>query len=144
MDEFDDLDEESDDEPDETGEIREYDPMRAPDPEAWLALDEDEQVELIANYHLTAGEEAPDNYLHALAHALIENQAAMGDELPVRRTIERLQREGLDRHEAIHAVGSVLMEQMFEAAQGNVRGDVNARYWRALKRLTAKRWLKGG
>jgi hypothetical protein len=31
----------------------------------------------------------------------VENQAALGDEIPVRGTLERLMGEGLDRHAAI-------------------------------------------
>ena len=46
---------------------------------------------------------------------VIENQIAMGDELPVRRALDRLMGEGLDRHGAVHAVGLVLAAQLNEA-----------------------------
>ncbi|MGY4231832.1 hypothetical protein ACVIIW_000779 [Bradyrhizobium sp. USDA 4449] len=44
---------------------------------------------------------------HAKFYAIVESQIADA-ELPVRGTVERLMAEGIDRHEAIHAVGSVL------------------------------------
>jgi hypothetical protein len=40
-------------------------------------------------------------------HVIVENQAAQGLETPVRRTLARLQAEGLSRHDAVHAVGSI-------------------------------------
>ena len=52
-------------------------------------------------------------------------------------------REGLDRHDALHAVGSVLAEHMFELMQpGSKERDatVNDRYAAALADLSAARW----
>ena len=58
--------------------------------------------------HRRAGVSLQNKNVHAIMHVVIENQVAMGDELPVRRAIDRLVGEGLDRHEAIHAMGSAL------------------------------------
>jgi hypothetical protein len=84
--------------------------------------------------------------VHAVVHAIVENHIALGDEIPVRRTIERLMAEGLDRHDAIHAVGMVLMEFMNDvmsagdAARPERRPDPNLPYYAALEKLTADSW----
>ena len=92
-----------------------YDPAVAPDPEQWLALGEQERLDLVSDYHRRAGVSPPREGLHAALHVGVENQIAVGDELPVRRVVDRLMAEGLDRHQAVHAVGSVLLEQLIEA-----------------------------
>jgi hypothetical protein len=50
--------------------------------------------------------------------------------------------EGLDRHEAIHAIGSVLSEQLFAALREEGGDDPNAQYVEKLNRLTAESWRK--
>lgn len=122
-----------------------YDPNVAPDPEAWLALDESERAELAFQYHRRKKLKAPNTRLHALFHSIVETQAATGDESPVRRTLERLQREGLDRHDAVHAVGSVLASQFYDILQGGgAAGEPNAAYEAELERLNARDWLRDG
>ena len=50
--------------------------------------------------------------------------------------------EGLDRHEAIHAIGSVLVEFMTDLMKApKSGGDPNVAYFAALERLTAANWL---
>src|SRR5215510_1511876 len=93
----------------ETG-MQRYDPLKAPDPEEWLSLDEQQRIDVVEEYHRLAGIRIPNAKIHAVTHAIIENQIAAGDKLPVRRTVQRLMAEGLDRHEAIHAVGMILLE----------------------------------
>jgi hypothetical protein len=51
---------------------------------------------------------------HAATHVVVENQAAMGDATAVPATLARLMREGLERHDAVHAIGSVLMQIIFD------------------------------
>jgi hypothetical protein len=49
--------------------------------------------------------------------------------------------EGLDRHEAVHAIGSILMRIMFDAVdKPDDGGDINANYNRELALLTAADW----
>jgi hypothetical protein len=69
-------------------------------------MDEQEQMMLVMEYHRQAGVELPNETIHAVMHVVVENQIGLGDELSAQATLERLMREGLDRHEAIHAVGS--------------------------------------
>ena len=87
--------------------------------------------------------------LHAVTHAIVENQIALGDETPVARTLQRLMSEGLDRHQAIHAIGSVLLGFMNDLlkkadAHGEPAGDQNQAYYSELELLTADSWRKSG
>jgi hypothetical protein len=75
------------------------------------------------------------------------------DELPVRRTAQRLMSEGLDRHDAIHAIGSVLAGNIHDLMrtgsdsrldQAKSGQDPNKAYFAELERLTAKGWLRSG
>jgi len=130
--------------------MKRYDPLKAPDPEEWLSLDEQERISLAQDYHRSARIRLPNETVHAVVHAIVENQIALGDETPVRRTVQRLMAEGLDRHEAIHAVGMILMEYLNDVmsraeAEHPERGrDPNNAYYAALEKLTAQSWRKSG
>jgi Protein of unknown function (DUF1186)/SEC-C motif len=131
--------------------FQEYDPLVEPDPEGWLNMDEQERMDLILAYHRRESIELPNEKAHATFHTIIENQIAEGDELPVRRTVQRLMTDGLDRHEAIHAVGLVLAEHIGDLLrEADQRGqptpdrDPNDAYFAALARLTAEDWRRSG
>ncbi len=117
-----------------------YDPAVAPDPSRWQEIDEQERMLLAEGYHRRAGIALPNMTAHAIVHAIVENQVAMGDELPVRRAIERLMGEGLDRHEAVHAVGSVLVARINDALKAG--SPDNGAYHEEVERLTAESWRK--
>jgi hypothetical protein len=52
---------------------------------------------------------------------------------------------GLDRHDAIHAIAWVLANHMHTIMVGSEPGpDPNQAYFKALKRLTARAWLRSG
>ena len=121
-----------------------YDPAVDPNPAEWLALDEVDRISLVEDYHKEAGIEVPNLLLHATVHVTVETQVAMGEELPVRRTLHRLIREGLDRHDAIHAIGSILAEHVVKIVKETGKGsdDPNPRYFGAVERLTARRWKR--
>ena len=120
----------------------EYDAQMMPSSAEWLALEEDERLEQIVEYHENIGAELPNLNLHAAIHAVVENQIAMGEAAPT-HTLERLLSERLDRHEAIHAIGSVLSEQIFNVLKGRQSNAADAsQYDRKLAKLTAKKWRK--
>ncbi len=131
---------------DEFGDGRlEYDPLVAPDPAEWLALDEQERIDVVMDFHRRARIRVPNAKAHALAHAVVENQIAEGDALQVRRTLERLMGEGLDRHDALHAIGMVFMCHIKDLLKaGEVVDDPNVRYYAELERLTAEAWRRSG
>ena len=121
-----------------------YNPEEARDPAEWLERDEGERLLLVEAYHVRAGIDLPNASLHVAIHVIVENQIALGDETPVARTVARLMAEGLDRHEAVHAVGSVLSEFVFDAAKGGDRSkdEFSDEYNAAVERLTAEAWRR--
>ncbi len=124
--------------------MTQYDPKKTHDPKEWLLLDEWERTNLIVDYHESADVELSNALLHAVFHTIVENQIAMGEKVPA-RTLRRLMKEGLGRHEAIHAVGSVLSEQIYNTMSGSSSSiDINEQYARKLEALTAKGWLSSG
>jgi Domain of unknown function (DUF1841) len=118
-----------------------YDPLESPPPDEWLDTDESERLRLVEDYHRRAGIRLPNVQVHSTFHVIVENQVAIGDEIPVGRTLARLMNEGVDRHEAIHAIASVLSELVFDVAKGVAQHrDPNAGYYAALERLTVESW----
>ncbi|GAB6040283.1 hypothetical protein [Endothiovibrio diazotrophicus] len=102
-----------------------------------------ERLDLITDY-VADNEELPEGALtgHAIAHMVVENQIAMDVEA-VPATIGRLIRQGLNRHEAVHAVGAVLLDDVWDLGQHPGASWNPASYRRRLEKLTAKRWRKG-
>ena len=118
-----------------------YDADEQPDPDVWLELDETERLELVIEYHRRTGLQLETPELHAIAHVVVENQIALGQATPVPGTLDRLMDEGLDRHDAVHAIGSILMKIVFDAAhERDDGGDINTKYNRGLAALTAAGW----
>jgi hypothetical protein len=83
---------------------------------------------------------------HAAFHVVIENQIAMGDETPAREALDRLMAEGLSRHEAVHALGSVLAETIVATTHGDGGEDAERSradaYNDAIARITAEDWRR--
>lgn len=129
--------------------IDRYDPEVAPDPVEWLALGDGERHDLVADFHREARIPLPKaaRPIHAALHVSVENQLAMEDQEIVRATLQRLMGEGLTRHEAVHAIGTVLIGYMRDILQENDEGGQPDRqhtaYYEVLKELTAKNWRHG-
>jgi hypothetical protein len=116
-----------------------YDPDRVPSRE-WFLLDEQERLLSVQRYHERAKVELPNATLHAIIHAVIEDQLASGV-TPVVTAFERLMNEGLNRHDALHAIGSVLAEHMLNLMKGiQAPGEPNQPYYDGLTDLTASGW----
>lgn len=126
--------------------MQEYDPLVAPDPTVWLALDETERLSLVKDYHAKQRVEPPSGPdIHAVAHVVVENQIAEGEALPVREKARQLMAQGLNRHDAIHAIGSVLMKHIHTISQrGMTDQDPTRVYFSALRRMNARKWLRSG
>ena len=121
-----------------------YDPEDAPIPDKWLGLDEGERIYVVEQFHRDAGVRVPDLLAHATFHVIVENQLALPDQALVRDTLQRLLREGLSRHDAIHAIASLLVAQVHELLQPAASvASADAKYHAKLRRLTAKRWRSG-
>jgi hypothetical protein len=107
-----------------------------------MALDEDERERLVERYHRKKRIKIPDVRMHAMIHVVVENQIALGDELPAQKTSVRLMQEGLGRHDAIHAIGSVVAAHLFNLIKHGPKGpDPNLDYFRQLEALSAEGWL---
>ncbi len=124
--------------------MKKYDPIKPIEPDEWLALDELERIELVRAFHETLGDEMPSDALsvHSSIHVIVENQLAIGVEL-IPETIAKLTRQGLDRHEAIHAIGAIISVDIFEMLKGDLQEFSPIKYRRKLEKITAKRWRKG-
>ena len=124
--------------------IIDYDAEKPPNPEDWLREDPDVLSLAIEKYHEEQGIDPGEGgmILHALMHEIVENQIA--EDIPsVRSAIERLIRQGLSRHDSIHAVASVLSEDIFRSLKGEIEAFDITKYRMRLEKLTAKKWKKG-
>lgn len=129
------LDDESLDAPDG------YDANAQPDPQSWLAADESLRTVAVEAHHRGLAEhpDMPNPQVHALMHVIVENQLAMGDPPEVRPTLMRLIDAGLTRHEAIHAIGSVVAEALFKVMKDRAEFDRSLAA-RSLARLRPEDW----
>jgi hypothetical protein len=119
-----------------------YNPEIAPDPTGWLKLPEQERLRAVATFHMVHRLKSGHAKSHAVLHLTVENQIAMGFG-PAVRAVARLQTQGLSRHDALHAIGSVLCGHFAEAVRGPEKTDSQAQQLAinaALDRLDASTW----
>jgi hypothetical protein len=127
----------------EKGEQMKYDPLVKPDSPEWLALDESERIQIVEDYHSEKRISLPSAKLHAIIHSVVENQLAEKDSPVTSQTLDRLMSEGLDRHDAIHAIGSVLATQLFSITRDDqTDGFDQSRFDAELTALNAKTWIE--
>ncbi len=117
-----------------------YDPTVGPDPGEWLALDDDERALVVRQYHKRSRQRAGNLTLHAIIHATVEAQLAEGH-ADVTAAFKRLSQEGLGRHDVVHAIGSVLADEIYDVMKSQRPHDPQE-YARKLKELTAEAWLR--
>ena len=123
--------------------MEQYDPDQDPPPEEWLALDEQERMGLCEEYHARQWTRIPNAERHAVVHAIVENQLALGEPVVV-ATLARLRSEGVARHDAVHAIGSVLSAHLDSLPQDpHSQDEQNERYHEALRKLSASEWRAG-
>ncbi len=118
-----------------------YDPLKEPNPKEWLEIDEQERIDSISEYHIKNNIKLPNLKVHAVLHTVVENQIALGDETPVKKTVARLVSEGLDRHDVLHVVAQVLISHMNNMA-GDGSSATNEDYYRELEALSVKACLE--
>jgi hypothetical protein len=119
-----------------------YDPSIAPDKGEWLALDEGEQLDIVAVFHESHGEFGNSLDVHAGIHVVIETQLAL-DTPEVTAALDRLMKQGLTRHDVIHAIGTVFLESIHDLVESDHTsdGDDNERYYERLSSFNAVDWL---
>jgi len=120
--------------------MNDYDPDQSPNPEEWLALDEQIRIGLVEKYHRQAHVELPNVTIHVAFHGIVENQLAENYE-PTVRAMARLTKEGLTRHEAVHAIASVVAEHIHDLSNAKADSESSkAVFAAAVERLTAGAW----
>jgi hypothetical protein len=117
-----------------------YDAEVDPTPGQWLALDEDDRAGIVQAFHdaTCPDEVGASPWLHAAIHVMVETNLAEGRPAAV-AALRRLRAEGLGRHDAIHALGSVMVEEIYDVLkQGRPHDEAgtDAR----LARLTVSSW----
>lgn len=74
--------------------------------------------------------------VHVATHAVVETQVARGAPPETALTLRRLMDEGLSRHDAVHAIGAVVSEQLISAVGKQASYDELA-YTTRLRALNA-------
>lgn len=122
-----------------------YDPEVDQQADRWLATEEADRIAAVAAYHRRHRIRLPRPTLHATIHTVVENQLALREHVVI-EALNRLRSEGLTRHEAIHAIGMVLAEQIHDVlgAPGEVTSDLSESYLDRVRRLTADQWRQSG
>lgn len=123
-----------------------YDADVIPDPAVWLAASEDERLEWVGLYHdgddyfeVSGIDPEEARQVHIGLHVAVENQLAANDPLAARRAMQRLSEQGVDRHDAIHAIAWVLLTEMV-ASEKEQRDFSNQGYEAGLDALTLESW----
>jgi hypothetical protein len=100
---------------------------------------------MVSEHHRRHRISLPNERIHAVIHVVVENQIALGEEVVI-EAVERLQREGLTRHETIHAIGMVLAEHLFDVLKtgGEPLPELHAPYFDRLKHFSADEWRRSG
>ena len=81
-------------------------------------------------------------FVHVAIHQTVENQLAENDPAQTAETLEVLLRAGYDRHQAIHMIGRVVSEEIFEILKERRPFDEDA-YVAALEDLARTERRRG-
>ncbi|WP_163373043.1 hypothetical protein [Endozoicomonas acroporae] len=122
-----------------------YNPDKPLNVSEWLVLDDEQRKILVSNFHLSTEEEFQDDgalTMLSYMHVVVENQIATNVDL-VSETVTKLVRQGLSRHEALHAISAIIVEDIFDMLKGTKSEFCPKKYRRKLEKITAKRWRKG-
>jgi hypothetical protein len=120
-----------------------YDPENPLPAADWLALDEHVRSTSVERYHRIRRIRVPGMSMHVTLHVIVENQLAEGH-VDVAQALDRLQRDGMSRHDAIHAIASVLVVHLQNVMAGNVDTEApHDAYFSELRTLSAESWRAG-
>jgi hypothetical protein len=123
--------------------MNDYDPSIEPDKQSWLEATEGERIAVVTAFHEKHDKKLDRKALiiHSAVHVVVENQLALGVEL-LPETVARLIRQGLSRHEAIHAVGAIISGDILGIIRGEITEFSASKYRIKLEKISAKRWRK--
>ncbi len=122
-----------------------YDPDFPLPSSEWLNMSESERLQRVTQYHTVNRIKAGSVQAHAAFHVTVENQIAMGQDSTV-KAMARLQKDGLPRHEALHAIASVIAKQVYGVLRSppgadDQSSDLQALLDSAIDALDAQAWL---
>jgi len=120
-----------------------YDPLNPITPDQWLALDEDERLSMVFAYLDGIDESIEEKQVLGMLLTVAENQVALGDEMPVKAAVDRLEMEGLDRFTALLAVQEVFGELMQDMAQNPDLEYSPELHKKRLAEIDSKVWKQG-
>ena len=123
-----------------------YDPESTPDAKWWLSLDDIERARLVTAAHSKVHFEPSAKQLHATLHVIVENQLALGAPAAVPQALVRLTNAGLTRHDAVHAIASVLAEHVYDAVHSHgavADKPLPQAYDEAVSNLSVEKWRDG-
>lgn len=96
----------------------------------WERLDELSNEELLGD--------GTNPVVHVLVHQIVENQLISQTPPETPETLDQLVQQGLSRHEAVHRIGEILMEDLSGMVQSDRSFD-NQRYVQSLRQLVRPR-----
>ena len=100
-----------------------YDVSRAPDAAEWLQLDESARIALVADAHRrTRASVGSNEEAHASIHVVVEDRLAMAHAAVV-AAYDRFRAAGVARHNAIHALASVVTTHMVAVLEAQAGFD---------------------
>ena len=116
-----------------------FDISRSPDPAAWLALDEGERIEQVIEAHRrTRSAMGGSESAHAAIHVAVETRLA-SDDAAVIAAYERFRAAGVDRHNTVHALASVVTDHMMAVLESR-EGFDQATAHRGFEALDPAAW----
>jgi hypothetical protein len=97
-----------------------YDADSQPHALQWRALDGKERIRAVVHFHVQRGIAVPHLKWHALMHVNIENML-LPARSPMSRALQRLQDQGVGRHDAIHTFAAVTLAHPVDDLMGDPR-----------------------
>ncbi len=86
----------------------------------WRALDGAERIRAVMRFHVQRRIAVPNLKWHALMHVNVENML-LPARSPISRALERLQHQGVGRHDAIHTFAAVTLAYPVDDLTGDPR-----------------------
>ncbi|MEH6445561.1 MAG: hypothetical protein V7784_16825 [Oceanospirillaceae bacterium] len=96
--------------------MNKYDPEQPLNSNSWLSLSEDDRINLAMESHDSSDLFEQSLTLHASIHVVVENQLALNTEY-VPETLTALIKQGMSRHDAVHAIGAVVLEELLQVRE---------------------------
>lgn len=120
-----------------------YDADVNPDPVLWISTRKEERWQAIERYHVESSACFGDDVgFHAFMHSLVE-EMLMSEQMPsVGAAFARLRTEGIQRHQAIHALAYRLRNLISKLSEGaELTQDDSDAAIQEIDQMTAASWL---